>query len=172
MANANKNLTKADPMDILTNMVKTAVQETLTDILGIGGNSNNELNQTQQGEGATPAVASYAAGRKGENVNNDSIDMNKLVQAIASYANNGPSTAQVEAMKNIAGGMGFETKSKEETQKMQDAMNVLNQKLEESQNINRLLLGALGRGSVESMPKEISIEEAFNDAFGPKEGGA
>lgn len=148
MANKNKNLVKPDPSELMRNMVRDCIKEVMSDMFGLSNDNDTDTTEEQGGGAATAADASFAAGQAGAN---DTSILNTLLKELSKNQGNIPNDGN------------------DEMQKMKEAMNVMNQKLEESQNINRLLLGALGTAGAGSTNHEPDLDEAFAQAFGPQE---
>lgn len=149
MANQNKKLVKTDPSELLRNMVRDSIKEVMNDMFGLSNDKDTDTTEEKGRGAATAADASFAAGQAGAN-DNTSI-LNTLLKQMSNNQGN------------------IQNNDNDEMQKMKEAMNVMNQKLEESQNINRLLLGALGNTGAGAPNHEPDLDEAFAHAFGPQE---
>lgn len=149
MANQNKKLVKPDPSELMRNMVRDCIKEVMSDMFGLSNDNDTDTTEEKGGGAATAADASFAAGQAG--ANDYTSILNTLLKELSKNQGN---------IKNDGN---------DEMKKMKESMNVLNKKLDESQNINRLLLGALGTAGAGATNHEPDLDEAFAQAFGPKE---
>lgn len=143
---------KQSTEDVIKELVRESVVETLKDLLIPNKVTQNQDTETGQlGEGAADvADAPSAADRQSEDT--DSSDVLSVLSKLAGAIQNKEDAEEQEMNSN-------ESNS--------ELLSTLSEQLKESQSINRMLLGALTGNVKSDYPgKEITIDEAFNQAFG------